>query len=178
MRRLLQFQVLLFAFSAVTAGGCSSEVIPNTDVNDTSRNREVLEFCERYRAAVEERNVPVLMDLASQRYYDDNGTPTGLDDVDYGTLGEKLSVWEEGVLDVRYEIRYRRVSFNRERVLVDYTYTGSFRVHTPNGERWARRLADNRLVLTRETVRRGQGENGEEPSAGGEEEVFRILSGM
>lgn len=168
MRRLL----LLIAFAAATASGCSRDVIPNTDVEDTSRNREVLEFCERYRAAVEERNVPVLLNLASHRYYDDNGTPTGLDDVDYGGLGEKLGIWQEGVLDVRYEIRYRRVTFNRERVLVDYTYTGSFRVHTANGERWARRLADNRIVLTRETV------DGEGDAEGGDDDVFRILSGM
>ncbi len=102
------------------------------------------------------------MRLASSHYYDDNGTPSGLDDVDYDGLGEKLNTWREGVLDVRYEIRYRRVTFHRERILVDYTYTGSFRVHSPAGERWARRLADNRLILQRE----------------GEEEEFRILSGM
>lgn len=169
MRSLLLF----LAFTAAMTSGCSRDVIPNTDVEDTSKNRQVLEFCERYRAALEERNVPVLMDLASQRYYDDNGTPTGLDDVDYEGLGEKLSVWEDSVLDVRYEIRYRRITFNRERVLVDYTYTGSFRVHTPNGERWARRLADNRLVLNTEPANpEGEGEDGEEA------EVFRILSGM
>jgi hypothetical protein len=144
------------------AVGCTREVIPNTDVEDTADNREVIEFCERYRMAVEERNVPALMRLASQRYYDDNGTPGGLDDVDYDGLAEKLNIWREGVLDVRYEIRYRHVTFHRERILVDYTYTGSFRVSSVSGERWARRLADNRLILQRE----------------GEEEEFRILSGM
>jgi hypothetical protein len=161
MRRLhpafLGFLVLSGA-----AAGCTRDVIPNTDVEDTSSNREVIEFCERYRMAVEERNVPALMRLASQRYYDDNGTPSGMDDVDYDGLAEKLNTWREGVLDVRYEIRYRRVTFHRERILVDYTYTGSFRVSSVSGERWARRLADNRLILQRE----------------GEEEEFRILSGM
>jgi hypothetical protein len=160
MRR---FHFLLTGLLAISAAsGCTRDVIPNTDVEDNSRNREVLEFCERYRAAVEERNVTALMRLASQRYYDDNGTPSGLDDVDYEVLGEKLNTWREGVLDVRYEIRYRRVTFTHERILVDYTYTGSFRVHTAEGERWARRLADNRLILERE----------------GEEEVFHIISGM
>jgi len=160
MRRYHLLMTGLLAIAA--ASGCTREVIPNTDVEDTSDNREVIQFCEEYRAAVEERNVATLMRLASQRYYDDNGTPSGLDDVDYQGLGEKLNIWREGVLDVRYEIRYRRVTFNRDRVLVDYTYTGSFRVHTEGGERWARRLADNRLILERE----------------GDDEVFRILSGM
>jgi hypothetical protein len=149
-------------FVSLSLVGCTRDVIPNTDVEDTSANREVLEFCERYRNAVETRNVAELMALASEQYFDDNGTPSGLDDIDYTGLGEKLNIWSEGVLDARYEIRYRRVTFNRDRVLVDYTYTGSFRVSTPNGERWARRLADNRLILSRE----------------GEEGQFRILSGM
>ena len=162
MRRLRLSLLALLVFSPVVATGCTRDVIPNTDVEDTSANREVLEFCERYRAAVEERNVAALMRLASPRYYDDNGTPSGMDDVDYDGLGEKLNSWREGVLDVRYEIRYRRVTFNRDRILVDYTYTGSFRVHSPSGERWARRLADNRLILHRE----------------GEEDDFHIISGM
>lgn len=143
--------------------GCARDVIPNTDVEDTAENREVLQFVEGYRHAVEERNVPGMLDLASPRYYDDNGTPTGGDDLDFEGLRDKLAAWRDQVLDVRYEIRYRRVTFveNTNRVLVDYTYTGSFRVDTPEGERWSRRLADNRLVLM-------QTDEGE----------FQILSGM
>lgn len=143
--------------------GCARDVIPNTDVEDTAENREVIEFVERYRHAVEERDVPAMLAAASPRYYDDNGTPTGGDDLDFEGLREKLASWREQVLDVRYEMRYRRVTFvnNTDRVLVDYTYTGSFRVETPEGERWSRRLADNRLVLA-------QGDEGE----------FQILSGM
>jgi hypothetical protein len=158
MLRLLPALLLL-----PTLAGCARDVIPNTDVEDTSENREVIEFVERYRHAVEERNVSAMLALASPRYYDDNGTPGGTDDVDFDGLREKLSLWTEQVLDVRYEIRYRRVTFldQNGRILVDYTYTGSFRVDTPEGERWARRLADNRLVLG--------------TAAGGE---YQILSGM
>ncbi len=44
-------------------------------------------------------------------------------------------------------MRYRRVIFRSDRVLVDFTYTGRFKIQGPDGERWARRLADNRLEL-------------------------------
>lgn len=144
-------------------GGCARDVIPNTDVEDTAENREVIEFVEDYRRAVEERDVSGMLALASPRYYDDNGTPTGGDDLDFDGLRDQLAEWQQAVVDVRYEIRYRRVTFveNSDRVLVDYTYTGSFRVETPEGERWARRLADNRLVLRQD-----------------EEGAFQILSGM
>lgn len=149
--------------SLVALAGCARDVIPNTDVEDTAENREVIRFVERYRHAVEARDVDGMLSLTSNRYYDDNGTPTGDDDIDYDGLREKLSLWRDQVLDVRYEIRYRRVTFLEEadRILVDYTYTGSFRVETPEGERWSRRLADNRLVL-------GEGTDGE----------LAILSGL
>lgn len=159
-RKLLEAAPLL-SFALLSGVGCGHGTIPNTDVEDTTQNREVLEFVEQYREAVEERDVSSLMALASHSYYDDNGTPGGDDDLDYEGLQEKLQAWSENVLDVRYEIRYRRVTFARDRVLVDFTYTGSFRVDTPEGERWARRLADNRLVL--ESVDEGE---------------YRIISGM
>lgn len=140
--------------------GCGGGNIPNTDVPDTSENREVVQFVEQYRQAIERRDVARLLQLASRRYFDDNGTPGGLDDIDFDILSVQLARWREQVVDTRYDIRYRRITFDRDKVLVDYTYAGSFRVSTPEGDRWARRLSDNRLVLTRE------------------EGDFRILSGM
>jgi hypothetical protein len=140
--------------------GCARDVIPNTDVEDTAENREVIEFVERYRAAIEERDTRAMLALASERYYDDNGTVTGGDDLDYAALQHKLAGFDN-VLDVRYEIRYRRVSYVQTRVLVDYLYTGYFKIlGADDTERWVRRLSPNRIVLEREG------------------EDYRILSGM
>lgn len=144
----------------VSLTGCGRDVIPNTDVKDTEQNREVVEFVEEYRKAVQEQNVGELMKLASERYLDDNGTPVGGDDVDYNSLRDKLSKLSKEIEDVRYEIRYRRVTYKGDRVYVDFTYTASFLVQTPDGKRWSRRLADNRLELVRDGER------------------YRILSGM
>jgi len=160
MRSASPATALLLLLLPLAGVGCARDVIPNTDVEDTSENREVIQFVERYRMAMEERNAGAMMSLASQSYFDDNGTPSGRDDVDYEGLQTQLSIFTAQVLDVRYEIRYRRVTYERERVFVDFLYTGSFRVTTPEGERWSRRVSDNRLVLARE--------DGE----------FRILSGL
>jgi hypothetical protein len=145
----------------IVVGGCARDVIPNTDVDDTSDNRRVLEFVENYRQAVQERDVGAMLSLASTDYFDDFGTPNTADDIDFEGLRGKLGLWQDRLLDVRYEIRYRRVSWAEKRIFVDYTYTASFQVKTVEGGRWARRLADNRLTL--------------EESDGGD---FRILSGM
>ena len=179
----------LLAALLATALGCATGRIPNTDVPDTSQNRDVIAFCERYRRAVETRDARALLSLASPRYFEDGGTPAGDDDYGYDGLRRLLEVWSEEVKEVRYEIRYRRVTVdpqNPGRIHVDYTYTGSYTLQATGGapearerrptlsidpvrgaaasreddEAWYRRVADNRLELER---------NGEE---------FRILAGM
>lgn len=154
---------LLFTVLAALAplcAGCNAELIPNTDVPDTAENREAIRFVERYRHAVERRNVGEILSLVSERFYDDNGTPTTADDRDYDRLREELAAVADRLLDVRYEMRYRRVTYRPDRVLVDYTYTSSFKIATPEGDRWETRLNDNRIELVRE----------------GDE--FRIISGI
>lgn len=127
---------------------CSHSTIPNTDVEDTPDSRDVVNFVERYRQAVVSRNVSQLLGLVANDYYDDMGTPQGDDDVDREVLKERLEqTFGPELLAVHYDIRYRDVVFLPTKVLVDYTYIGRFRVSTPDGSRWERRLADNRIVL-------------------------------
>lgn len=129
---------------------CAGTLIPNTDVPDTPDNREIVDFIEGYRHAVEERNPAGIMRLVSERYFDDNGTPGSDDDIDYEGLRDRFQRWEGDVIDIRYEMRYRRITFDPDRVFVDFTYTGSFKVRDVDGERWSRRLADNRIEIVRE----------------------------
>ena len=158
MKRLL---VLALATGLVhSLAGCGSDLIPNTDVPNSEANRAAVDFVETYRHAVEEHNPAAILALVSPAYLDDNGTPQTADDVDYERLQEELTRWPADVLDVRYEMRYRRVSIYAERVYVDVTYTAGFKLRTADGERWERRLSDNRIELIRE---------------GGE---FRIVSGL
>lgn len=140
--------------------GCAATMIPNTHVEDTAENREVLDFLEEYRLAVEARDVGKLIRMASQNYFDDMGTPAGSDDVDYDGLREGLAALPEEVLAARYQISYRDVTYLEDRVLVDVRYTAWFRVNTPEGPQWERRLEPHRLVIARE-----EGE-------------YRVVSGM
>ncbi len=164
----------LFALSlGVTSGlsgGCTTN-IPNTTVEDTAENREIVAFLEEYRHALEERNVARLLEFASPRYLDDVGTIGTDDDLDFNTLREKLAKWRDRVHDVRYEIKYHRVTFDQSRIYVEFRYHASFLVTTVESEeRWVRRLNDHRLILTREDER----EEGDEPQEG----RFFSLSGM
>ncbi|MDB4988228.1 MAG: hypothetical protein JWN04_3406 [Myxococcaceae bacterium] len=147
MRAIIAFLSLA---QLLALGACAHDTIPNTDVEDTPDTRDVVAFIERYREAVVSRDVQKLMVLAAKNYYDDMGTPQGDDDVDVDGLRERLSeTFGPELLAVHYDIRYRDVVFLPTKVLVDYTYIGRFRLNTPEGSRWERRLSDNRMVLGR-----------------------------
>lgn len=138
----------------LAATGCTKN-IPNTTVKDTPENREVITFMENYRNAVEARDVGALLAMAHPQYLDDNGTPAGEDDLDYRALQKKLSRWRERVTDVRYEIKYRTITREMDRVMVSYRYSASFRIaYDEEDQRWSRRIGENRLVLLYDDLER------------------------
>lgn len=150
-----------FALALLFLAGCSKEYIQNTDVEVSDFNREVIEFCEKYRRAVEYRNVPLLLSLAHPNYYEDGGTVDASDDIDYSGLKEYLQSEFRETRAIRYEIRYRNVSAGRKDVIfVDFTYSGSYKIPTPEGDAWRRSVADDRIELIKEG------------------DTFKILSGM
>ena len=131
--------------------GCDHKNIPNTRIEDTESNREVVDFVEKYRHAVEERDTIALLGMASKFYYDDMGTPAGDDDVDYDTLKVGLERLHSDVIAARYQISYRGLTYvSDQRMLVDLLYTGWFKVTTTDGPQWRRRLEPHRIVLARE----------------------------
>jgi hypothetical protein len=141
--------VLLTLFVAAT--GCSKSYIPNTDVEDSSDNRKVISFCEEYRHAVEDKDVGRLLKLASPRYYEDGGNVSSEDDIDYDGLKDYLTATFVKTQTIRYEIRYRKVSFEEnKKVMVEYSYSASYRMPGLKGEEWKHTVADNRLELVPE----------------------------
>jgi hypothetical protein len=152
---------LLLACLCFLGAGCATHYIPNTDVEDTDENRKVIQFCEDYRRAVERRNIALLLKLAHPRYYEDGGNIDSSDDIDLAGLKTYLESKFVQAKAIRYEIRYRRVGEGRNQsVYVDYTYSASFKLPSPTGDLWRRKVADNRLELVPEG------------------ESFRIISGM
>lgn len=133
---------------ALSLSACKPNYIPNTDVEDNSFNRKVVEFCENYRKAVERKNVGQLLSLADESYYEDGGNIDASDDIDYAGLREFLETKFRDTKGIRYEIRYRKVEQTKEKkIFVDYTFSASYKLPTENGDQWKREVADNRLEL-------------------------------
>jgi len=159
----MNFRPLAFALGLALLAplGCASSFIPNTSVEDTSENRKVIGFCEKYRRAVEDRDVEALVGMASPRYFETGGNAKSSDDIDYNGLREYLTSRFKQTKAIRYEIKYHRVAeAEGGQIHVFFTYTASFQVPTSTGDEWHRAVRDNRLVLVREA------------------DSFRILGGM
>ncbi len=143
LRTLLAAAVLALPL----VSGCSTHYIPNTDVEDNEDNRKLITFCEKYRHAVELKNVGQLLKMASPKYYEDGGNVDASDDIDYAGLREYLQNKYQDARAIRYEIRYRRVVKEDDVIYVDYTYSASYRIPGTKGEEWRRKVDDNRLEL-------------------------------
>jgi hypothetical protein len=150
-RNKAYFFGFLVGLAAIAAGGCATKNIPNTRVEDTEENQEIVDFMENYRKAVENRDTGGLLAMTSDMYFDDMGTPAGDDDVDYDALKLGLGRLRSEVLAARYQISYRGVTYiANDHVLVDVLYTGWFKVNTLDGPQWRRRLEPHRVVLARQ----------------------------
>jgi hypothetical protein len=139
---------LLLVVLAPGALGCAKTLIPNTDVADTNENRDVIFFCEKYRKGLEERNTGELVRMMSPAYFETGGNAKNGDDADFERVRDFLTGDFMKTTGIRYEIRYRRVTFTEQNhVYVDYTYAAAWKIPGAKGDEWHHRVADNRLDL-------------------------------
>lgn len=149
---MLRIRISLSALVLLlTTAGCAKTFIPNTDVEDTGENRGIILFCERYRHALEDKNVGELLKLMSPGYFEDGGNTKSEDDADYDRIREFLTGNFLRTTGIRYEIRYRHVTQTQSNhIFVDYTYAAAWKVPGVKGDEWHHAVADNRLDLVRD----------------------------
>jgi hypothetical protein len=151
--RLMTYKwISVAAFLTALAGaGCAKTYIPNTDVQDNGENRGIITFCEKYRHAMEDRDVGTLLKLMSPAYFEDAGNVKGDDDADFDKIREFLMGDFLKTKGIRYEIRYRRITHTEtHHVWVDYTYAGAWKIPGVKDDEWHHQVADNRLDLVRD----------------------------
>lgn len=153
--QVLRIAIVLVAgvFLGAASGCATFNVIPGTKVVDTKPNRELVEVCEKYRRAMEERDAPTLLTMAHTSYFEDSGTPKGDDDYGYDGLKDVLSRRLSAVRALRYNIEYRKVEIEGRRAKVDIRYDASYQIATEMGDRWERKQNDKRLELENDNGR-------------------------
>lgn len=90
------------------ASGCArrSTTIPGTKIANDDINRRILERVEEYRTAVEKGDAQALFLMASDKYFEDSGTPVGADDYGYDGLKDVLVGRFKMATDIRYAMKY------------------------------------------------------------------------
>ena len=124
----------LLATLALGACGGSVEYIPGTKVPRSQENQALIDRIEDYRMAVERKDAAALVLMASKRYWEDAGTPTGTDDYGYQGLQQILTGRFQRVKAIRYSMRYMGVRRAGDRAYVDVLVDASFTVEDARGE--------------------------------------------
>jgi hypothetical protein len=141
---------LLSAVSLNVFGACAHQVyFPNSTIPKTEENGKIIETVELYRRKLLERNVEGLVLLASERYFEDSGTPRSDDDYGYEGLKSMLGKRLARVNSMRYEIEYRSIQRNGTRAEVEVFLDGSFELTAKSGDRYRRVNDFHRFVLER-----------------------------
>lgn len=140
----------LLAVLLALSGACAHrQVIPGTTVLDNEENRTILNTIEEYKNRLVEKNVEGLLLLASERYFEDSGTPRANDDYGYEGLRHVLATRLSRVRTIRYDIQYRNVKVTGDRAEVEVYLNGSFELVSEMGERYRPIHDVHRFVLER-----------------------------
>ena len=125
------------------ATGCAhEEYFVGTQIPRSEQNRKIIETVEQYRARLLQRNVEGLLVLASDKYFEDSGTPRSDDDYGYEGLKQVLTNQLKRVKSMRYEIEYRTIkvtnSGSTPKAEVEVFLDGSFELAAEAGDRYRR----------------------------------------
>ncbi len=163
--------VVLVAVFGLSAAGCGPKFIPGTKIPDTPETKEVLRVVEKYRVAMENRDVDTLISLASPNYFEKNGNNNSRDNYGYEGLVKVLRSYFKEVSKIKLVIIYKDVKFNKDktRAQVFYHFILNFRkppekfeqkVVSQDGEmkvvdnfdeqRWYSKSDDNVMVLEKD----------------------------
>ena len=136
----------LVALVLVLAGCAGAQV---RAVPDTPQAKAVLGVMSRYRKAMETRNIPEILAIASPDYHDDLGTEDGSDDLTYADLKPKLTKDFAHLKTLRLDMEVLKMVFNDKQTVatVTYRYDLRFQTHMPAGDKWHDALDVKRMVV-------------------------------
>jgi hypothetical protein len=134
---------------SLPAGCAHQEFFPGSSVPKTEENQKIIDTVEQYRERLLQRSVDGLLVLASEKYFEDSGTPRSDDDYGYDGLRQVLMKKLSRVKSMRYEIEYRNIKHIGNRAEVEVFLDGSFELAALSGDRYRRVNDFHRFVLER-----------------------------
>ena len=129
--------------------GCGAKLIPGTKLADTLENRSLVSIVEKYRRAMEARDVDGLLALASKDYKEDGGTPGTTDDYGYEGLKRVLGERFAKVRALRLQVVVSRVDLAGNRARIEYRWEMQCQYTHKEKVGWHVKTDDNRFELER-----------------------------
>lgn len=146
---ILRLGALVFALVTVLGGCGHARTLPGTNIPATEDNLAIIETIEQYRAFLIEKNIDGILLLASNKYFEDAGTPQANDDYGYDGLRQILTGRLGRVQSLRYDIEYQRIVVNGDKAEVEAFLNGAFELQSESGERYRRVNDRHRFILER-----------------------------
>lgn len=129
---------------SIFAAGCAAKMIPNTRIQDTPDNREILILVSQYRDAYQARDAHAIAELASDRYLDKRAG------ISKSVLENSLQEDFDRVRELQLEINVHRITVEGDRAQLDYFYSTSYLLKTPDAT-WETKTDDKRMELERDS---------------------------
>lgn len=132
---------------------CAHSKIPNTSIDDTDANREILARVFEYQKAMEALDADAVISMVSPRYFEDLGNTDKSDDYDYEQLKTDLKAEFDRTKKIQLELRVDDIQVEDEKAYAFVYYT--YRAHTeyPSGLKWKTDSDRTRFVFERDNGR-------------------------
>lgn len=147
--KILRLGAVVFALATMLGGCAHTRMLPGTNIPATEDNLAIIETIEQYRAFLIEKNIDGILLLASNKYFEDAGTPQANDDYGYDGLRQILTGRLGRVQSLRYDIEYQRIVVNGDKAEVEAFLNGAFELQSESGERYRRVNDRHRFSLER-----------------------------
>lgn len=142
-------------FGALLVASCAHSKIPNTTIDDTPQNREILKVVEGYHRALESRDGEALLALVSPRYFEDNGNVTPDDDYDIEQLRKGIREEFEHTPKIQLNLKVEDIFVDEEKDTAHAFVLYELRAQTdfPSGTKWKTSSERARFVFERRNNR-------------------------
>ena len=132
-----------------SAAACKPELIANTNVEEGSDNKAVVDFIEEYRQAMESRQADKVLQLVAEEYFEDLGSDKQEDDYGIEVLRSRLAdnFSHTEVLQLNLFVQKVDHYAENDRIHVFYRYLQRALVNMPAGKEWISHSDVNRIIL-------------------------------
>jgi hypothetical protein len=127
----MNVRTALLALAATLAVGCAPRRIPGTEIPNTPDTRAIYETLERYRQALEKRDVAGILALVAPGYFDTAGTPDPADDLDRARLEASLKEELPKAESLKVDFTLRRIDVAGDDAQAEIFFDSFYRVKTP-----------------------------------------------